>query len=108
MCPISNRATTMKIRALLAVAAALFLATGTAQAAGVEYVCGDCYSIVIEPEDRTIDVFDGRTQTRYKEIVTKGITINGDNEAWTAKTLPRNKKGKVAVRGIPCKKLNQG
>src|SRR5262245_23060813 len=98
----------MRTKLFLTGIAALLLATGTAQAAGVDYVCGDHYSIVIEPEDRTINVFDGRTQTRYKEIVKKGITINGENEAWTVKTLPRNKKGKVAVRGIPCKKINQG
>src|SRR5215471_18733828 len=98
----------------LAVIAALFLATG-AHAAGVDYVCGDHYSIVIEPKNRTYQSYDFRGSTNEKPIVStvfvpKGITIYNDkgSEKWTVKTLPRNKRGNVTVRGKVCRKVNQG
>ena len=50
--------------------AALFLATGTAHAAGVDYICGH-YSIVVEPKNRTYQSFDGNTQTTSTVTVTK-------------------------------------
>jgi hypothetical protein len=88
---------------------ALLLATGMARAAGIDYVCGQ-YTIVVKPEDRTITVHDWNiqpgTETVYTETVPKGITSFGDNDKfWTVKTLPRNKRGKVAVHGIPCQKI---
>jgi hypothetical protein len=77
-----------------------------ARAAGVDYVCGyypNVYSIVIEPKDRTFTSFNGITQTHSTVFVPKGITIYGPaDEQWTVKTLPRNKHGKVAVRGKTC------
>ena len=86
--------------------AALLLATGTAHAAGVDYICGD-YSIVVEPKNRTYQSFDGHTQTTSTVTVTKGITINDDTsgDKRIVKKLPRNKNGKVAVHGMPCRKI---
>jgi len=93
-------------RLFLASITALFLATGTAHAAGVDYICGH-YSIVVEPKNRTYQSFDGNTQTTSTVTVTKGIKIiNDDNgESRTVKTLPHNKNGKIAVHGIPCRKI---
>jgi|SRR6516162_489909 hypothetical protein len=97
--------------------AALFLATGEpVSAAGVDYVCGDTYSIIIEPKDRTIKTYgrmdvdsDGVHQTETTEFVPKGITIYNDTsgDKRTVKKLPRNKKGQVAVRGNVCRRINQ-
>jgi hypothetical protein len=84
--------------------AALLLATGTAHAAGVDYICGD-YSIVVEPKKRTYQSFDGHTQTTSTVTVAKGIKIFANDRLRTVKTLPRNKSGKVAVHGIPCRKV---
>jgi hypothetical protein len=94
----------MRTKLLLTSIAALFLATGAAHAAGVDYICGD-YSIIVEPKNRTYQSFDGHTQTTSTVTVTKGIKIfDANGELRTAKTLPRNKSGKVAVHGIPCRK----
>jgi hypothetical protein len=94
------------IRHLLIGVAALLLTTGAAHAAGVDYICGH-YSIVIEPKNRTYQSFDGDTQTTSTVTVTKGIKISDDanGKLRTVKTLPRNKSGKVAVHGIPCRKI---
>jgi hypothetical protein len=75
----------------------------SASAVGLDYICGD-YSIVIEPKDRTFTSFDGNTQTTSTVFVPKGITVYDDKsgDKWTVKTLPRNKHGKVAVRGKTC------
>jgi hypothetical protein len=96
----------MRTKLLLTGVAALFLTTGTADAAGVDYICGH-YSIVIEPKNRTYQSFDGNTQTTSTVTVTKGIKIFDDanGKLWTVKMLPRNKSGKVAVHGIPCRKI---
>jgi hypothetical protein len=93
---------------LLAGIAALFLATGTTHAAGVDYICGH-YSIVVEPKNRTYQSFDGNTQTTSTVTVTKGITINDDTsgDKQIVKKLPRNKNGKVAVHGISCRRITQ-
>ena len=92
-------------RLLLSGITALFLATGTAHAAGVDYICGR-YSIVVEPKNRTYQSFDGDTQTTSTVTVTKGIKISDDvtGKLRTLKMLPRNKSGRVAVNGIPCRK----
>jgi hypothetical protein len=82
----------------LAGIAALLLATGEpVSAAGVDYVCGDIYSIVVEPKDRTYTNFDGATQTYSTIFVPKGITIHNDKtgQKWTVKALPRDKRGSV-------------
>ena len=96
---------------VLAVIAVLFLATG-AHAAGVDYVCGDHYSIVIEPKNRTYRSYDFRSSPDpivSTVFVPKGITIYDKNgEKWTVKTLPRDKRGKVVVRGKTCRKIDQG
>jgi hypothetical protein len=96
----------MRTKLLLAGVAALFLATGTAHAAGVDYICGH-YSIVVEPKNRTYQSFDGNTQTTSTVTVTKGIKISDDvnGKSRIVKMLPRNKSGKVAVHGIPCRKI---
>ena len=93
--------------------AMLFLSTGTAYTAGVDYVCGDNYSIVIEPKNRTYRSYDFRSSTEpivSTVFVSKGITIHNDEtgQKWSVKTLPRNKSGKVSVRGKVCRKINQG
>jgi hypothetical protein len=92
-------------RLFIAGTAALLLATGTAHAAGIDYVCGD-YSIAVEPKNRTYQSFskDGVSTV----TVTKGVTIFGNDTFWTVKKLPRNKSGKVAVHGIPCRKVREG
>ena len=93
------------MRLLLTGVAALFLVTGTARAAGVDYICGH-YSIVVEPKNRTYQSFDGNTQTTSTVTVTKGIKIfDANGRLRTVKTLPRNKSGKVAVHGIPRRKV---
>src|SRR5262245_26419193 len=92
---------------LLTSIAALFLATGAAHAAGVDYVCGH-YSIIVEPKNRTYQSWDGQTMTTI--AVAKGIKINDDTNgnSWELKRLPRGKNGKVSVHGIPCQRINQG
>jgi hypothetical protein len=65
---------------LLTGIAALFLAMGTAHAAGVDYICGH-YSIVVEPKNRTYQSFDGNTQTTSTVTVAKGIKISDDINA---------------------------
>jgi|SRR6516162_3802077 len=101
-----NRETTMMKKLLLTSIAALLLATGAAHAAGVDYICGH-YSIVVEPKNRTYQSFDGSTRTTSTVTVTKGITINDDTsgDKRIVKKLPRNKNGKVAVHGMPCRKI---
>ena len=93
-------------RFFIAGIAALLLATGTAHAAGVDYICGH-YSIVVEPKNRTYQSFDGNTQTTSTVTVTKGIKISDDinGKLRMVKMLPRNKSGKVAVHGIPCRRI---
>jgi hypothetical protein len=78
----------------------------SAHAAGVDYICGN-YSIAIEPKDRTFESFDGNTQTYSTVFSPKGITVYDDKsgDSWTVKTLPRNKHGKVAVRGKACVRI---
>jgi hypothetical protein len=96
---------TTMTRFFIAGIAALLLAPGTAHAAGVDYICGD-YSIVVEPKKRTYQSFDGHTQTTSTVTVTKGIKIfDANGRLRRMKTLPRNKSGKVAVHGIPCRKV---
>jgi len=98
----------VKTRAFLlaSVAALSVLGASVAHAAGVDYICGH-YSIVVEPKNRTYQSFDGDTQTTSTVTVTKGIKISDDanGKLRTVKTLPRNKSGKVAVHGIPCRKI---
>jgi hypothetical protein len=96
----------MRTKLLLAGVAALLLATGTAHTAGVDYICGH-YSIVVEPKNRTYQSFDGNTQTTSTVTVTKGIKISDDinGKLRMVKMLPRNKSGKVAVHGIPCRRI---
>jgi hypothetical protein len=97
-------------RLFLTSVAALFLATGTAHAAGVDYICGH-YSIVVEPKNRTYDSYDYNTATGIPNVstvaVAKGIKIFDDvnGKSWTVKMLPRNKSGKVAVHGMPCRRI---
>jgi hypothetical protein len=101
----------MKTRVFIAGLAALFLATGgPVSAAGVDYICGDIYSIVIESKDRTYESFDGSTGTTTTVFVPKGITIFNDEsgDKWIVKTLPRDKRGKVVVRGKTCRKIVSG
>jgi hypothetical protein len=97
--------TTMTRFFIAGIAALVLMATGTAHAAGVDYICGD-YSIVVEPKNRTYQSFDGHTQTTSTVTVNKGIKIfDANGRLRTVKTLARNKSGKVAVHGIPCRKV---
>ena len=75
----------------------LFL-TGTAMlflsTAGVDYVCGDNYSIVIEPKNRTYRSYDFRNSTEpivSTVFVSKGITIHNDEtgQKWTVSVRPK-------------------
>jgi hypothetical protein len=97
-----NNGNTKVKKTLLAGVAALFLATGTAHAVGVDYFCGDTYSIVVEPKDRTINVFEQGT-FHHTEFVPKGITVHNDKSGikWTVKRVPRKVGGKT------CKKVRQ-
>ena len=81
----------------------VYALVSAASAAGIDYICGD-YSIVVEPKNRTYQSYsEGITST---VAVSKGITIFGaSGEPRMVKTLPRNKSGRVAVHGIPCRKV---
>lgn len=90
-------------RLFLTGVAALFLATGTAHAVGIDYFCGDTYSIVVEPKNRTYQVFEGNEKPMTTVFVPKGITIYNDKSGikWTVKTVPRKVGGKT------CRKVRQ-
>ena len=82
-------------KALITGVAALLLATGEpVSAAGVDYVCGDIYSIVVEPKDRTYTSFDGDTQTYSTSSCLKELRF-------TTTKLARNGPSKLspAIKG---------
>jgi hypothetical protein len=91
------------MRAHVSLIAALFLPTRAAHAVGIDYPCGDTYSIVVEPKDRAFQSFDGQTGITTTVFVPKGITIYNDKSGinWTVKTVPRKVGGKT------CKKVRQ-
>jgi hypothetical protein len=53
---------------LIALTIAAFGIPHSALASGVDYICGDHYSIVIEPKDRTYTSFDGNTAEQRDDL----------------------------------------